>query len=521
MEPAGILTAGSHLDSRAPVPQRNFDSQIFFTWKTLALLFCLTAGAILVHGYHPYVEDAEIYVPGIKKVLNPALYPRNTGFFASHARMTLFPNLIAVSVRITHLPLEWALLLWHFASILLLLVACWHLARLCFQSKVACWGSVTLVASLLTLPVAGTALYLMDQYLNTRSLSSFAVLFLLINVMERKLWRAGLWAIFTILIHPLMMVFGISLALLFAWMRSENSEIRIQNALCLLPLALFPPVTNTYRQILDRHSYFLLLRWHWYEWLGMVGPLLLLWWFQTIARKRKLPDLRLLCRALIVFQLCYTAISLLVSIPALLRFSELQPMRSLHVLYLIFLVIAGGFLAEYVLRQRIWRWAALFVPLCAGMFYAQRQLFPATPHIEWPGASSASAPSGTNAWVRAFIWVRDNTPVRAYFALPPNFMALPGEDQHGFRAIADRSRMADLVKDSGSVSMFPALAETWQQQVKALERWNSFQKSDFLRLKQEYEVDWIVVSNTAENKAATQGLSCPYSQQGISVCKLD
>src|SRR6266849_220251 len=74
--------------------------------KELTILFFLTACAILVHGYHPFVEDAEIYVPGIRKLLNPALYPYNDGFFASHARMTLFPNLIAWSVRITHLPLE-------------------------------------------------------------------------------------------------------------------------------------------------------------------------------------------------------------------------------------------------------------------------------------------------------------------------------------------------------------------------------------------------------------------------------
>src|SRR5713101_6812643 len=75
--------------------------------RTFIPLFFLTAAAALVHGYHPFVEDAEIYVPGIKKLLNPALYSLNDGFFASHAKLTLFPNLIAWSVRITHLPLEW------------------------------------------------------------------------------------------------------------------------------------------------------------------------------------------------------------------------------------------------------------------------------------------------------------------------------------------------------------------------------------------------------------------------------
>src|ERR1700746_124718 len=127
--------------------------------KDLAVLFLLTAAAIAIHGYHPFVEDAEIYVPGIKKLLNPALYPFNDGFFASHAKLTLFPNLIAWSVRITHLPLEWVLLAWQFACIFTLLWGCWELGRICFGSRAAAFGGAALGASLLTIPVAGTCLY--------------------------------------------------------------------------------------------------------------------------------------------------------------------------------------------------------------------------------------------------------------------------------------------------------------------------------------------------------------------------
>ena len=40
-------------------------------FRTGFLLLLLTAGALLVHGYHPYAEDAEIYLPGVEKILNP------------------------------------------------------------------------------------------------------------------------------------------------------------------------------------------------------------------------------------------------------------------------------------------------------------------------------------------------------------------------------------------------------------------------------------------------------------------
>ena len=85
--------------------------------KTLVILWLLTLGALLVAGYHPYAEDAEIYLPGVEKIFHPELFPAGQEFFLSHARLTLFPNLIAFSLRVTHLPMETGLFLWHVASI--------------------------------------------------------------------------------------------------------------------------------------------------------------------------------------------------------------------------------------------------------------------------------------------------------------------------------------------------------------------------------------------------------------------
>ena len=64
--------------------------------KEFVGLLLLTLGALLIHGYHPWVEDAEIYVPGIEKILHPELFPFNAQFFESHAHSTLFPNLSLV-----------------------------------------------------------------------------------------------------------------------------------------------------------------------------------------------------------------------------------------------------------------------------------------------------------------------------------------------------------------------------------------------------------------------------------------
>ena len=82
--------------------------------------------------------------------------------------------------------------MWHFASIFLLLLACWKLSGILFESERAQWGSMCLIAALLTIPVAGTALYIMDQYLNPRNLAAFAAVFAVTQVLERKYIR-GPW----------------------------------------------------------------------------------------------------------------------------------------------------------------------------------------------------------------------------------------------------------------------------------------------------------------------------------------
>jgi len=487
------------------------------TIKEFLVLAIVAIAGILIHGYHPGVEDAEIYLPGIKKALNPSLYPRNDVFFMSHARMTFFPKLIAASVRFSHAPLDWALLIWQWLSIFLLLLACWHLGRLAFRNSIARWGGVLLLVSLLTLPVSGTALYIMDEYVTPRSLSTPAVLFIVINVIERRFVRASLWAAFTAMIHPLMVVFGAGYAVIYlgATCRLEkaagSSAKRVLVSVGgLIPFGLFPPVTDAYREALKSRPYFFLLQWHWYEWLGIVGPLALFAWWKSVARRTHEFVLERLCAASLVFGVLFFLAGLVITIPArLANLAELQPMRSLHLLYIILLVLGGGLLAQFALQSKLWRWVVLFAPLCAVMFLVQRQTFPNSAHLEFPWVQSQ------NEWVRAFTWIRKNTPVDAYFALDPETMSLPGEDQHGFRAVAERSMLADNVKDTGAVTMFPAMAQTWREQVQAQAGWRGFAASDFRNLRRRFGVDWVVVP-----APGIANFTCPLVGRTLAVCNV-
>jgi hypothetical protein len=500
-------------------------------WELL-LLFALTVGAVLIHGYHGGAEDAEIYLPGVLQHLNPALFPLNAQFFNSHAGMTLFPTLVSGSVRLLHLPVGTVLLMWYVATIFALLLACFRIARLCFREKPAAWCGVAMVASLLTLPVAGTALYIMDQYVTSRSFSTAASMLALAAVLERRYLAAGVWVAFTAAVHPLMSLFLavlVALLLALAWAEQLRPDQLRANQLkpdglkpalfALLPLSLltlFPPVSQTYLRVIQAHPYFLLTNWAWYEWLGILAPVAILAAMAVIlrrARHRNIvqePMLRLL-KALVAFEAFWMVWALAISLPGPLeRFSEIQPMRCLLLVYIAMFLLGGGLLGEWVLRRRAWRWAVLFVPLCAGMAFAQVQLFPDSRHLEWPWGSPG------NSWVAGFDWIRTHTPPNAYFALDPDYERLPGEDVHGFRAIAQRSMLADNGKDSGAVSMFPALASEWSQQVEARRGWKQFQRADFARLKARYRVDWVVLQ-----QPGTRGLNCPYQNDRILVCRVD
>ena len=493
-------------------------SQISSAKYKVPLILLLTVGALLVHGYHPYAEDAEIYLPGVEKILNSSLFPSGQEFFLSHASLTIFPNLIAFSLHLTHLPMEYGLFLWHVASIFLLLAACWELTGLLFSNARARWGGVCLVAALLTIPVAGTALYIMDQYLNPRNLAAFAGIFMVTKTLEKKYLRAVLWLAFAVGMHPLMWVFPFSFCVLFVVMekfeaRWKSSAGATLTSLLWLGMPHAPAASDAYHEAAKLHGYHYIQNWQWYELLGIVAPLALFWWFGRNARgwmaHGRFPMLERVSRAFMFYGLIYLAMALVLDIPA--RFEALariQPLRSLHLLYIVLFVMIGGFLGEYLLRDRVWRWLVLFVPLGIGMFMAQRLLFPASAQVEWPGVTPE------NLWEQAFIWVRQNTPINALFALDPEYMHIHGEDETGFRCLAERSRLADDVKDNGVVSMFPPLAEEWWAQVQAQTPWNSFRAEDFARLKEKYGVSWVV----AQKPAA--GLDCAYTNSAVQVCRI-
>ena len=475
-----------------------------------------TTLAVLVHGYHLGVDDAAIYVPAIKRAAEPGLYPFGSEFFMSHAHLSLFANLVGDSARLSHLPINPVMFVWHAASIFLLLLACWQLACACFENNYARWSGVAMVAALLSVPVAGTALVIMDPYLTARSLSTPTTIFAIACYASNKPGRAFAWLFLTALIHVQMSVYGAVFLGCLMLTRGSRAETVRAPAFGFLSLFGLPflfdlqPARGTARDVLFSRTYFFVSNWTWYEWIGVFAPLALLAWFSWAAPRGTTPAFRTLARTLVPFGLMFTATGVMLTFPARLEnYTRLQPMRSFHLLYVIFFALLGGLIGEYALGSRVWRWSALFLPLAAGMWFLQQSAYPGSAHLEWHDSGRQST------WTSAFLWIRDHTPKDAVFALDPNYMTRSGEDGHGFRAVAERSVLADNLKDSGAVSLFPELADRWKDQVQAQSQIEHFHLGDFKNLAERYPVTWILT-----HRPDPTGLTCPYENQELAVCRI-
>ena len=485
----------------------------------LLRIAALTSSALLVHGYHLGVEDGEIYVPTAKKLLHPTLYPFAPEFFLSHGHLSVFGPILALTSRLTGMPIDWSVFAWYILTLFGMLTACWFLLTACFSSPRAHWGGMLVVTAVLAMPATNTGLLLMDPYLTARSFSTPLTIFALTGLLEKKYVLAGVAVVLTALFHPQMVIYLIFLAVVLRVIdrkrtpATEPVPVMASGVVVgVLPTGFdLKPASGAYHEALYSRDYFFLQNWTWYHWLGMLAPLAIMAWFWKNDVRGTRPAFRLLSFAMLPFGLIALAAAIVLSTsPSFDMFARLQPLRTFHLITLVLVLLLGGVFGEYVAKGRAWTIGALAIPLAAGMFFVARATYPNSPQVELPSQTSS------NAWVNTLLWIRNQTPQDAVFAVDAHYFLDPGVDVHGFRAISERSALADYVKDGGVVTQFPGLADEWKQMSTSTTGLNHFTASDFQRLKSEYPaVTWTVIHG-----GAPSGLDCPFAQKGYAVCRM-
>lgn len=485
----------------------------------LAKLAALTPLVLLIHGYHPLSDDASIYVAGILKLLHPDMFRLDAPFVMSNTHLSLFAHMLAGFVRLTHLRLSVALLITHLVSIYLFLIACWVVAGRIFSKTAERWFVVAFAAACFTLPAAGTALTLMDPYVTSRSFSTPIALFAVAAVLERR-W--GLTAVLVLLMgtmHPLMVVYTAALVLLYALIDSgqvRGAVLLGVGGVVLTGIVTFAtrhaPVSHAYYEAMHNRGreYLFPAAWKWYEDLGLVAPLGLMalaaWRAERGGRVWKL------CLACILMGIAsIVAAFLFVHSTGPYFVVRVQILRSFHILYLVGLLLLGGWLGKVLWEQKKYRWVlfALLAAAAGGMYAAQRAAYPDSAHIEWPGMKPR------NPWVQAYVWIRRNTPANAVFAADPDLEFRNGVDMQGFRATTKRSLLANN-KDQGVAAVVnPSIAGLWAKQRDAQTGINQMTDQERVEKLKPLGATWLLLRANAKT-----GFPCPYENAVAKVCVL-
>lgn len=477
-------------------------------------LALLTPFVLLLNGYHPFADDAGIYVAGIRKMLDPSLFITDANFVLAHTRFSIFSHIFAEGIRLSHIPLELGLLIAYLLSIFVFLLGCFRLSQRIFEDVQLQWGATLFASALFTLPVAATSLWVMDPYVTARSFSTPLSLFALAACIDRDWKRTTLWFIATVALHPLMAAY--LAGLLAAYALVSRSRWRWLGITCVAVFAtaavVYFATRNAslpvgYTEAALTRTYFFLSFWHWYELLGLVVPLLMM--IVAAYRTHNLV-VRNLCHACIATGGLAAAITAcFVHTSGSLFLARIQPLRSFQLIYLIGVLLLGAFLAVYLRGRRAVFGAALLLATSFLMMAVQKQVYTASAHVEWPFSASR------NPWQQAFLWVRANTPRNAVFALDSDYTKVESEDTQGFRATAVRSVLVDELKDGGVVAIFPELAPRWKKQ-RDLERdLDHISDSERIARLRSAGVTWVLLRAGSETQ-----FNCPYHNIEVSVCRL-
>ncbi len=469
---------------------------------------------LAIHGYHPLADDGAVYVTGIKKLADPGLYQTDAVFALSPTRLSIFAHVLAAAVRTGHVPLPALLLACHLASIFLFLLGSWKVATQVFTTSACQWGAVLLAACCFTLPVAGTSLTIMDPYVTARSFSTPLALFALAAVLKEKWLWAMLLLILIALLHPLMAGYTAIAMLMLATARHRmHGALAVFTAAGWVVCAAIFLITRdadptlAYNRAALSRSYFFLSSWQWYEYLGLVMPLLLLG-FAAPRLKTPSPAHALARAATIVGVCALLASACFVHRSGSLLLARLQILRAFHLVYLAGVLLSGGLLGRLAQKQRLAA-AALYLLIACALFTGQRLTYAESNHVEWPGLAPR------NHWQQAFLWIRAKTPRNAIFALDNDYIESAGENSQGFRAMAERSSVADWFKDGGIASNFRQAAALWWQGSQATYKLNDAPDAERLARLLPLGATWIVLP-----AQASTGLPCPYRNARVRVCKL-
>lgn len=488
---------------------------------TLLLLAALSLVAAALLGYHPYAEDGGIYASALALRLNPSLFPAFRAFAVAHTGKSLFIPVVAEVVQRSSLSQEVVLLGLYLLSIAATVAAAYRMACVLLPERRQQICSTLLFALAMGMPVGGTSLYIADPYLTSRSFSTPLILLGLTALMRRNYGSAAVCGAISFAVHPLMTLWALlPAAFLLLWQRSARRMrdfvlLALAVVAVMVAIQIVAPVDSAavLAASLSR-GYWFPSQWQSYEWIGLVAPVLMLLAIAGLSGKSTIMSsaAQAMAAAMAASMLTVTVGALLLIHTSNTAFllARLQPLRLLHLVSIVFVLMMGGWLAAS--DGRAWRRGVLCLfalGAVGGMLFLQRETYPHSAHWENPWGRSG------NGYEEAALWLRQNAPVDALIAVDAHYTTMHGEDAQMVRAIAQRSTIPDAAKDGGIASVMPELADAWWTGSQAQEGLAVLPDAQRLQRLRSYGATWILLPADSETD-----LACPYRNGDAKVCRL-
>jgi hypothetical protein len=174
----------------------------------------LTPFALVVHHYKFVNDDQILYIPFLRRIVEPSLYPGDYFFDQAQANISLFEDVFVWPVR--WLGLEWTMLIGYLIAQFAILLCLFTLARSLTTRRGA---YLAMILFILPVSLGGTFVRTYDNYFNPRTFALPLSLLTLTALWGRKPLAAAILASLQLLLHPLsgLHVWLVSVLMLAWW----------------------------------------------------------------------------------------------------------------------------------------------------------------------------------------------------------------------------------------------------------------------------------------------------------------
>jgi len=458
--------------------------------------------ALFIHGYQFPGTDNSVYIPIIKKSMNPNLYKNDLLFMQTQKELSYSPDLIGKILKYVD-DIETVFFVLYILSSYLIFYSIARITQSIFKKKEIMY--IVLLLSIIPQTVGGTAMWTHEMHMHPRIIAvALALLSILFFIDGKSVISAVLLGI-GFLIHPISVI-GAFCSIMFYLLIKKRIVILILALLVFLIIASpliyrglntesdFPTIMTPNQRELVRSTYIYPLSWKYFYYASFL--LFLIVFLSSFYIKEKSfneKDMKVMVIAAVsLFLFCFAII--FASIIPVTKIIQLQLSRGLFYLYW-FAIIYLGFVVYNLLTQRDLQNKVLSIIGVFGFIIgtlASSSIIAAEGNafnVDIPYYSEYS--EEVQEWINVQEWAKHNTQIDSVFIVPPNI-------NPSFRVFSERPTVLTFL-DDGPMVFGLKYTEEFYRREKDLMDYDDLDGEELKELAIKYNALYIVVKKGSTN----------------------